>query len=306
MRSFDAEVRAALRSGARRVCDVGAGANPAMALEDIKRHGVEYSILDASRVQLAKAPRGYLPLVADIDDACSVERVLRTRGPFDLVVSRWTAEHVPHGERFHAHIRRLLAPGATAVHLFSTLYSPVFVVNRALPQRLRTSLVARVDRSGREPGSSHESFRPYYSWCRGPTRAQVRRLARLGFSVRRYVGFFGHPYYARWGPWQAVNNALSGWLLHHPRAVLTSYALVVLQRDGDRVTTDSRRHPPVVVTGPRVGRAVESSPSTALPKRGTLPQHTGGAGPERGAVAGARDRHPVPGEVQAALNHQRS
>ena len=65
-------------------------------------------------------------------------------------MSRWTAEHVKHGRRFHQQVHRLLRPRGTAVHLFSTLYSPVFVVNRLMPQVVRASVVPLVDRSGRD------------------------------------------------------------------------------------------------------------------------------------------------------------
>src|SRR2546425_921567 len=36
-----------------------------------------------------------------------------------------------------------------------------------------------------------------YSWCRGPTGRQLRRIEALGFSVERYVGSFGHALYRR-------------------------------------------------------------------------------------------------------------
>ena len=148
------------------------------------------------------------------------------------MVSRWTAEHVKHGRRFHQQVHRLLRPRGTAVHLFSTLYSPVFVVNRLMPQVVRASVVPLVNRSGRERGGRYESFRPYYSWCRGPTRRQLDRLASVGFFVRRYIGFFGHSYYARTPPIHAAHGALSSWLIRHPVPALTSYGLVVLERRG--------------------------------------------------------------------------
>ena len=233
MPSLAGELHALMRSGPKRICDVGGGANPVAAVADIQRAGADYAVLDISREELAKAPPEYATLVVNIEDRRAVERLVAQHGPFDLVVSRWTAEHVRRGKGFHQQIHRLLRPGGTAVHLFPTLYSPVFVANRVLPHSLSSFVVPHIDKSGRQRGGVHEAFRPYYSWCRGPTRRQLDRLARVGFAVRRYIGFFGHPYYARARPIRSAHEALSSWLVRHPVPSLTSYALVVLERRGD-------------------------------------------------------------------------
>ncbi len=228
--SLEAEVRTLTQSGCKKVCDVGGGANPVVGVAEIRRLGLEYAVLDASREELGKAPPEYDMVLIDFEDRTAVDRLVAERGPFDLVVSRWTAEHVAHGRRFHQQVHRILRPCGIAVHLFPTLYSPVFVANRLLPHSVSASIVPHLDKSGREPGGQHQSFRPYYSWCRGPTQRQLGRLASLGFVVRRYVGFFGHPYYARLSPVWSMHAALSTWLVRHPVPTLTSYALVVLER----------------------------------------------------------------------------
>lgn len=230
--SLDAEVRALMQAGATRICDVGAGANPVLPASIIDESGLDYVILDASRDELAKSPPAYRAVAQDITDRDGIERFVVEHGPLDAVISRWTAEHVPDGLTFHRHVHRLLRPGGTAVHLFPTLYSPVFLANRVLPHSLSAMIVPLVDRSGRQPGGTHACFRPYYSWCRGPTPRQLGRLAEAGFVVRRYVGFFGHPYYDRVKPIRVLHNALSRWLVDHPVPLLTSYSLVVLERDG--------------------------------------------------------------------------
>ena len=228
--TLNQELRELMRSGVTRICDVGGGANPVAPVEEIEHLGIEYVVLDASVEEVAKAPPGYDSVLTDIDDYAAVERLVAERGTFDVVVSRWTAEHVPRGRRFHAHIHRLLRPAGTALHLFPTLFSPVFALNRVLPPRITALVVPHVDRSGREPEGPHATFRPYYSWCRGPTRRQLERLTVVGFTVRRYVGFFGHPYYARVRPLHDLSTGLSHWLVRHPVPALTSYALVVLER----------------------------------------------------------------------------
>ncbi len=230
MSTLNQELHELMRAGATRVCDVGGGANPLASVEDIERLGIDYVVLDASREEVAKAPPGYDSVLTDIDDHAAVERLVAERGTFDIVVSRWTAEHVPRGRRFHAHIHQLLRPAGTALHLFPTLFSPVFALNRLLPPSITALVVPHFDQSGREPGGPRATFRPYYSWCRGPTRRQLERLTSAGFNVRRYVGFFGHPYYARVRPLNDLSTALSRWLVSHPVPALTSYALAVLER----------------------------------------------------------------------------
>jgi SAM-dependent methyltransferase len=231
MPALDAELRLLMQGGAKRICDVGGGANPVAAAADIDRLGVDYFVLDAARRELDKAPPTYETVVMDIDDRAAVDWLVNRHGAFDAVISRWTAEHVRRGRRFHEHVHRLLRPAGTAVHLFPTLYSPVFMLNRVLPPPIAAAVVPHVDKSGREPAGRHAAFHPYYSWCRGPTRRQIDRLASIGFWVRRYVGFFGHPYYERVKPLRLMHQELSSWLVRHPVPALTSYALVVLERD---------------------------------------------------------------------------
>jgi hypothetical protein len=44
--------------GARRVCDIGGGANPALSTEFVTAHDLEYLVIDISAAELAKAPAG--------------------------------------------------------------------------------------------------------------------------------------------------------------------------------------------------------------------------------------------------------
>src|SRR3990170_1406873 len=54
------------RHGARSVCELGGGANPAVSLDTIRSLAIEYTLLDVSSDELAKAPEGYRKLEADI------------------------------------------------------------------------------------------------------------------------------------------------------------------------------------------------------------------------------------------------
>ena len=205
----------------RRVCDIGGGANPTLPLAEVQSLGLEYTLLDISGEELAKAPAGYRKVQADI-----TQQDGRIPGGFDLVLSMMLAEHVTSGRAFHRNVREMLKPGGIAVHFFPTLYALPLLANRLIPERLAGWLLDRfAPRDAR-----HRKFPAFYSWCRGPTNAQIRRLESLGYKVLEYRGFFGHDYYQRVPVLRTAHQALADWLIRHPRPAWTSRAQVVLQR----------------------------------------------------------------------------
>jgi SAM-dependent methyltransferase len=223
---FRAEIGALIEGGARRFCDVGGGAHPIVGLKQIRKWSLEYVVLDESHDELARADSDYQRFQADILGPGTVPELARRWGAFDVVTSRWTAEHIRDGRRFHEQVFRLLRPGGTAVHYFPTLYSPPFLLNRLLEPGMSSTLLYRLFPRRKV------KFPAYYSWCRGPTRRQIRRLESIGFSVDRYVGFYGHGMYRRVPPVHAAHKALAARLVDHPLPSLTSFALVVLTRPG--------------------------------------------------------------------------
>jgi hypothetical protein len=226
-----AELGKLMDGGARRFCDVGGGANPIVSARKIEQLGLDYVILDDSPGELDKAPAGYETYSASVLDSRRVSELVAERGTFDVVTSRWAAEHMPDGRAFHRQVFDMLRPGGAAVHLFPTLYSPVFLLNRILPSALSTALLERGSAGGRAEDGRHAKFRSYYSWCRGPSTRQIDRLNRVGFTVERYIGFFGHGYYRRVKPIDRLHRSVTDVLLAHPLSSMTSFALVVLRRD---------------------------------------------------------------------------
>jgi uncharacterized UPF0146 family protein len=89
----------AARPTIRRVLEIGGGANPALSIEFIQKHRLQYTILDISAAELAKAPDGYLKLQADITDAN-----LLIPEVYDFVFSKMLAEHVSSGVTFHHNV----------------------------------------------------------------------------------------------------------------------------------------------------------------------------------------------------------
>lgn len=210
----------------RRILEVGGGANPTVSLDFIAQHQLEYTVLDISEVELAKAPEGYLKILADIT---SPTLNLELSGQYDFIFSKMLAEHVRNAEMFYRNIFRLLSDGGTTFHFFPTLYALPFVLNLIIPERLGYSLVLFFQGKYRKNEGNLGKFPAYYSWCRGPTPGQLRRFEQIGFEIDEYIGFFGHDsYYAR-VPWlRRISSNISKWLVNHPTPWLTSFVYMTL------------------------------------------------------------------------------
>jgi len=235
------------------LCELGAGANPALELHETNSRGLEYTLLDISAAELAKAPAGFRKVQADLCD-----RKLKLDEQFDFVFSRMLLEHVTDARQFHANVWRMLRPGGVAFHFFPTLYSPVFLANRlirpAWSERLLRALAPR------DP-QREKKFAAYYQWCQGPSPRQILRYGELGYDVLAYQGFFGHGYYARIPLIGRLHRVVSEWLVAHPLPALTSYAYLVLKR---RLNSPAQATAPPRDGGRSRGSLVEASAARAL------------------------------------------
>lgn len=207
--------------GSRRVCDVGGGANPLLSIEDLRAFDLDYTVLDISAEELEKAPPGYQRLCGDV---CRLTVPPEQR--FDLVFSRMVAEHVESAEQFHRAIHSLLVPGGIAVHLFPTLFTVPFLVNRILPETVSRQLLKCF--SARDDHKEGK-FPAYYNRCRGPSPGQFQFFADLDYEVLAYKAYFGHGYYRRIPVLRTLHSRLTQALVNHPLPALTSYACVVLR-----------------------------------------------------------------------------
>lgn len=95
--NFKAHIRSLIEDrSCRRICEVGGGANPIFSPEEVQALGLEYTILDISETELAKASGEYRKVVAD-----STQPGLLIPGGYDLIFSCMLAEHVKSGHLFH-------------------------------------------------------------------------------------------------------------------------------------------------------------------------------------------------------------
>lgn len=234
LEGFPAAVRRLASSGVTKVCEIGGGANPSLPPEFLAQHGLDYTVLDISADELAKAPAVYRKVQGDI-----AAPNLDAGTGYDLVFSQWCAEHVSSGRRMHENVWNMLAPGGRAIHLFPTLYSAPFVVNRLVPETLSAKVLHWLQ-PHRAPEGSHGKFPARYYWCRGPMKSQLKRFESLGFEIEEYAGFFGHSgdvaydtgYWNRVPPICKLHELRCRLMTRYPVAALTSVAYVVVRRPG--------------------------------------------------------------------------
>jgi SAM-dependent methyltransferase len=207
------------RERPRSVCEVGAGRSPLLSAEEVERLGLAYTLLDVSAQELALAPDGFVRRRADICDPAAVsgER-------YDFVFSIMLAEHVPDGRRMHENVFALLRPGGLAFHFFPTLWTPVFVLNRLLPEALARPFLDRFY------PRTWEKFPARYSWCRGPTPRMVSRLRGVGFRIEEFREFYGTGYLERVPVLRCLDRRLTAWAARRRVPYLTSYAYLVLRK----------------------------------------------------------------------------
>lgn len=212
------------RHNIRRVCEIGGGANPLLNPDFIAQHGISYSILDISEMELDKAPADYDKIIADI-----AARDFALDKKFDLVFSRMLAEHIPNAEWFHRNVYGMLTSEGLAIHFFPTLYTLPFLVNRMVPEHVADTLL-RIFVPDRDR-YRYAKFPAYYRWCRGPVPGQIGKFNALGYEVVEYKGFFGHrDYYNSLRILMYLHDIKTQYLLRNPHPFFTSYAYAVLKK----------------------------------------------------------------------------
>lgn len=215
-------------SDATAVGELGGGANPTLSLADLVGRPFDLSVLDISAEELQRTPPQAETLLVDL---CAEEPPVHER--FDVVFSRMLCEHVRSGRRFHRNCFAALRPGGYAVHFFPSASALPFALNRALPSGLSRRLLVAFFPARRQ-GGRHGKFPARYSWCWGPTPAQLGRYRSLGFEVVSCQVGIGHGYYDRIPPLRALERAKTALVLKRPSPWLAAYVTVVLRRPPDQ------------------------------------------------------------------------
>jgi SAM-dependent methyltransferase len=221
---FEPKVLELIReNGHTEICDIGGGRTPLLWPREVEELGVEYTLMDVSEEELALAPKGHKTLALDITAPLDPSHHER----FDLIFSKFVAEHVPDGGAMHRNIFSMLRPGGHAFHLFPTLYHPAFVANRILPMHMTDRL------RNAAAGVAYPKFPAVYSMCFGPTPEREAAFRAMGYEVVEYTGFYGTPYLRRVPGLNAVDAKVNAWLARRRVRNLTSYAYLLLRRPAE-------------------------------------------------------------------------
>lgn len=168
------------------ILELGGGRRPSFRLADMPGNLKSYTVNDISEAELSLVPDGYDKACFDVSgDASAFE------GRYDVVFSRFLAEHVKDGTAMHRNVYKVLKPGGVAFHLIPTLYALPFVINRLLPENIGQKLL-EIFSPRREISPK---FPAYYSQCYGDTQAMRRLFKDIGYNRVVIRNFYGHFYY---------------------------------------------------------------------------------------------------------------
>ncbi|MES2339656.1 MAG: class I SAM-dependent methyltransferase [Pseudomonadota bacterium] len=200
------------------ILELGGGRRPSFAISDMPSNIATYTVNDVSADELALTAPEYEKACFDVGgDASNFE------GRYDVVFSRFLAEHVRNGHQMHRNVHRVLKPGGVAFHLIPTLYASPFVINRLLPERLTHKMLTTLFPIRK---TISPKFPAYYSVCRGNTPGMRKTFADMGYRQVEIREFYGHYYYDRLPVIRDIENALSSIAAKNDWSWYTSYAYI--------------------------------------------------------------------------------
>ena len=212
----------------RSIADVGGGANPMVPQEFVREHGLDYTVLDISREELAKAPADYEKIQVDITAPSGVFRNRVPQEKFDLAFSHMLIEHLKNPMQAHWNIHSMLRRGGLAIHFHPSPNNLPLALNRLIPEGLSRRLV-RLAQPGRDLSGKKGKFPAYYEMCGQPSKKLHARFEEMGYRVVQHTGFIGHGYYSRFPAVRNVEVAMRSVLLK-ARLPLTSAMLLILEK----------------------------------------------------------------------------
>lgn len=204
------------------ILEIGAGANPTLNPDFIRKHNLSYTISDVDNEELNKADELYSKRILDLS-----KRNFDLTENYDFVFSRMVGEHITNGKIFHQNVFKILNNGGLSFHCFSTLYAFPFLINRILPEKISSKLLKKI--SPRDD-HKHGKFPAHYKWCRGPSRKMINNYLSIGYEIVEYTGYFGHNYYKKISLLNSLEKFKSELLIKLRVPHLNAYASVLLKK----------------------------------------------------------------------------
>ena len=199
------------------ILELGAGRRPSFPLDEMPDCVRSYTVNDISESELALLPDGYDKACFDVSGDAS-----NFADTYDVVFSRFLAEHVPDGVAMHRNVFQVLRPGGTAFHLIPTLYAVPFLINKYLPETLTATVLKTL--SPRR--SINPKFPAPYSACYSNPERMVSMLKDIGYTEVFFQNFYGHFYYEKIPVLKQVHERFSGFAARQNWHVFGTYAYI--------------------------------------------------------------------------------
>jgi SAM-dependent methyltransferase len=199
------------------ILELGGGRWPSFRLAEMPDNVAHYTVNDIDPNELAHNGPEYDKACFDVSGDSS-----EFKDTYDVVFSRFLAEHVEDGLAMHRNVFNVLKPGGAAFHLIPTLYATPFVINRIFPERLSTALLSLFTRR-REISPK---FPAYYSACHGDTRKMRKIFRDIGYSRVEIRNFYGHFYYENIPVARELEQLASGLAAKNEWKWWSSYAYI--------------------------------------------------------------------------------
>ena len=189
MLGYADELRSIVASyGSADILELGAGRWASFTLKEMPSSVRSYTVNDIDDGELSLLPEGYDKACFDVSgDATNFADT------YDVVFSRFLAEHVPDGAAMHRNVFQVLRPGGVAFHLIPTLYAVPFLVNKYLPEAL-TGKVLKLFSPRR---AISPKFPAPYSACYANPDRMTGMLRDIGYREVEFRNFYGHFYYEK-------------------------------------------------------------------------------------------------------------
>jgi SAM-dependent methyltransferase len=216
--------------GAKRIADIGGGANPALDADFVRNTGLDYTVIDISQIELDKAPAYCRKIAADLaaPNAEFLGRVGAAR--FDLVFSSMLLEHVRDPLAAHQNIFSVLAPRGVAIHLYPSPNNLPLAINRLVPDGVGT-LLLRLSQPKRDFTGHERKFPAYYKLCGNASRRLHNRFEELGYTVVQHTSYVGHRYYSRFPILREMERACRKPLIKAGISLTSAHLLILQKRE---------------------------------------------------------------------------
>ena len=199
------------------ILELGGGRWPSFRVSEMPENIKHYTVNDIDPNELAFNGPEYEKACFDVSGDSSA-----FKDTYDVVFSRFLAEHVPDGPAMHRNVHNVLKPGGVAFHLIPTLYASPFIINRWFPERLSAALLkAFTPRREISP-----KFPAHYSACHGDTRKMRKLFNDIGYSKVEIRNFFGHFYYEKIPVARELQELVSGIAAKNDWSWYSSYAYI--------------------------------------------------------------------------------